>query len=544
MSPASGTILKYDLSPRNGRRRSISLEIEKSTRTYRLRARDYSRDNNVIAKSLGLKCPTDCYSTEEAVAHLRENPEVWLFFEGMKEQMEEGHWPKELRQKVTSSGITSAKRMFPHGSLGDMLRWYLKDPKIGSERQKMEFGAYSRKVLTLKMDRNEVFAHLDTSDLTVSHVEEMQKQWEESGQSLNVFRQGLTLLSAGLNHATARPEITGATRGPGYGIVVTDKMNLPSNPFNTVRKQLDAEIRQNRMDDPSKGPDPFDHEECRAIITVFRKAEHLRPYWPIVGLGFATGARPNELCALPWSNVLGLWKGFTMRSLEFITDPSQRQLTGGPVMLSRAVDKYNARHVMKTLRFKNTKNENERRPKLNCYITGYEDLFKMSIEARLPARLEITNLPEFRDMLVFQGPRAYSSHRADGETRTQYTQHRSHRPKGTGSGSSRTTEMHRSAARRSTGNLTHSAQNQFALAVGNADPYLPFDWHNFGRYWKDALELAGVRYRHPYQMRHTYVSLMHYHGHSFDQIAGWIGDDVGTMRARYLGRVMSGNLDM
>lgn len=557
MAPAAGTILKYELEPRNGRPRSIALEIEKNSRHYRLRARDYSRQRHIITKSLGLKCPTDCYSTEEAVSHLRQHPEVWMLFEGVKDTMEAGNWPKELRQKVVSQGVSSAKRAFPHGSLGDMLRWYLKSD-LGSDGQKNQFANNAREVLTLSMDRYEAFAHLDASDLSVSHVNEMLRQWQAEGKSIHTFRQALTLLSKGLNTACDRPEVTGCRRGPDYGIVVTDKMNLPSNPFNTVRRDLDAVISRNRMDDPDKGPDPFDHDECRAILTVFRKTPQLRPYWPLVGLCLSTGARPNEVLALPWSNVLGLWKGYSMRSREFLVDPADRQLHGGPVMISRAVCKYNARHAMRTMRFKNTKNRNERRPKLNRYIPGYEDLFKQAIEARLPNRLSITNLPEFRDMLVFQGPRSRSTrntYRTDPcvnrYIRTEYS------PKGGGTGNSRSAELHRAHERTRIGKLTHhsikpsldaearaTALPGYALLQGNEDPFLPFDWHNFKRYWNQALELADVRYRNPYQMRHTYVSLMFYEGHSDHDIAAWIGDNVHTMKERYQGRILRGNLDM
>ena len=558
MAPAAGTILKYELQPRNGRPRSIALEIEKNTRHYRIRARDYSRDKNIISKSLGLKCPSNCYSTDEAVSHLREHPEIWMFFEGWKETMEAGNWPKELRQKVVSRGVNAAARAFPHGSLGDMLRWYLKSP-LGSEGQKQQFASNAREVLTLKRDRYEAFAHLDASDLSVSHVSEMLRQWQAEGKSMHTFRQACTLLSKGLNTACDRPEQTGCRRGPDYGIVVTDKMNLPSNPFNTVRRDLDAVIARNRMDDPDKGPDPFDHDECRAILTVFRKTPALRPYWPLVALCLSTGARPNEILALPWSNVLGLWKGYSMRSREFLVDPAERQLHGGPVMISRAVCKYNARHLMKTMRFKNTKNRNERRPKLNRYVPGYEDLFKSAIEARLPTRLGVTNLPEFRDMLVFQGPRSRSTretYRTDPTT-TRLIRSEHSPSGGSGSGNSRVAELHRFNERARTGQLTHhmikpslgadaraTATPNFALLTGNNDPFLPFDWHNFARYWKQGLELAGVRYRSPYQMRHTYVSLMFYEGHADHDIAAWIGDTPQTMKERYQGRILRGNLDL
>ena len=96
MAPASGTLIQCDLSPRNGRKRSIALEIEKGSRCYRLRVRDYSRDKPIVTKSLGIKCPDDIFTEKDALHHLKEHPEAWLYFEGIKEQMEEGIWPKGI----------------------------------------------------------------------------------------------------------------------------------------------------------------------------------------------------------------------------------------------------------------------------------------------------------------------------------------------------------------------------------------------------------------------------------------------------------------
>lgn len=231
-----------------------------------------------------------------------------------------------------------------------------------------------------------------------------------------------------------------------------------------------------------------------------------------------------------------------MRSDQFIWTPEDRSLKGTPVFLNTAVEWSKSKNVLRTERFKCTKNQNERMPRVNRYIPEYDDLFQQCIEARLPARLEITNLPEFRDFLVFQGPRSQSSRQAAGETREQYTQNSSHRPKGAGTGSSRSTELHRMAARSRSGHLTHSPDVGLKR-LGLEDRFLPYDFHNFGRYWKQALELAEVRYRKPYQMRHTYVSLMTYAGHSNADVAKWIGDTEHTMKARYQGRILTGNLD-
>ena len=76
------------------------------------------------------------------------------------------------------------------------------------------------------------------------------------------------------------------------------------------------------------------------------------------------------------------------------------------------------------------------------------------------------------------------------------------------------------------------------------DSFLPYDFHNFGRYWKQALELADIRYRNPYQCRHTYVSLMSYAGHSNADVARWIGDTEHTMKARYQGRILTGDFGL
>ena len=72
---------------------------------------------------------------------------------------------------------------------------------------------------------------------------------------------------------------------------------------------------------------------------------------------------------------------------------------------------------------------------------------------------------------------------------------------------------------------------------GAGDDYrLPYDWHNFRRYFMRACAEAGVRYRRPYNLRHTYVSMMCRIGeYSQRQIAYWIGDTESTMRRHYSG---------
>ena len=84
------------------------------------------------------------------------------------------------------------------------------------------------------------------------------------------------------------------------------------------------------------------------------------------------------------------------------------------------------------------------------------------------------------------------------------------------------------------------------------DYQLPFDWHNFRRYFMVACEFANVEYRRPYNLRHTYVTHMCTLGeYGGRQVASWIGDTEKTMRARYLGYVnipmndkVEGELDM
>lgn len=61
-------------------------------------------------------------------------------------------------------------------------------------------------------------------------------------------------------------------------------------------------------------------------------------------------------------------------------------------------------------------------------------------------------------------------------------------------------------------------------------------WHhaNFGKVWATILRKAGVRYRYPYQMRHTFASLAIEAGESESWIAGILGHVNTTMvRERY-----------
>lgn len=474
MAPASGTLIKYDLPPRLGKGRSIALEVEKNSRSYRIRVRDYSRDKPVVAKTLALKCPIELGSKQEALNHIKNYPEVWLTFLGIKEELEAGNWPGELRQGASvAKGKKAASRVFPHGSLGHVVRWYLSRSGVGSDTQKLQFADYAREIITTPDQRGEAYGHIDVSDLTISHVEAIHIEWMKKERSQIGFRNGCVLISTALNRALNYYEETGACKGPGWG---SDK----DNPFNTLRNNLDRAIREESLMDDEAGPDPFQPDECSALIAVMRGSKRLNPYWPLVGLLMATGARPREILALQWKNVLGIWEGHTTSREAKLLPHRSFDLSGECVLIERSVNKFEKNHWAPSQRFKPTKNRDRRIPLANTNVPEYPELLRDAIMARIPGDRSDMQAPEWRETLVFQGPRA-------------------------------------------------------------KDPYMPFDWHNMKRYWKEACLLAGVRYRKPYQLRHTYVSLMRKPGgHEYDQIAGWIGDTPQTMRARYLGLINGG----
>ena len=170
----------------------------------------------------------------------------------------------------------------------------------------------------------------------------------------------------------------------------------------------------------------------------------------------------------------------------------------------------------------------------------------------------ITNLPASSATCLFSKDPAHVRHETPiGQTPLLIATSNRYSPKGGGTGNSRSAELHRAHERTRIGKLTHhsikpslgaedhcaAAFSGYALLQGNEDPFLPFDWHNFKRYWNLALELADVRYRNPTKCV-TYVSLMFYEGHSDHDIAAWIGDTMPTMKERYQGRILRGNLDM
>ena len=123
MAPASGTIHKVDLPPRNGCKRSIAIEVESNNRGFRIRARDYSRDRKIVARSLGINCPRDITSKEDALSFLKQYPEKFMLFQGVLEEMQDGYWMGELRTDHVHRPKIS--RTYPFGTLGHALRWHM-----------------------------------------------------------------------------------------------------------------------------------------------------------------------------------------------------------------------------------------------------------------------------------------------------------------------------------------------------------------------------------------------------------------------------------
>ncbi len=98
MAPASGQIHKVDLPQRNGKTRSVAIEVESNTRNFRIRARDNSRPRPVVARGLNLRCPADVYDKEGALNFLKMFPEKFVLFEGIVEESRDGYWMGELTQ--------------------------------------------------------------------------------------------------------------------------------------------------------------------------------------------------------------------------------------------------------------------------------------------------------------------------------------------------------------------------------------------------------------------------------------------------------------
>ena len=470
MAPAKGQIYKVNLPPRHGKSRSLALEIESNSRSFRLRARDHSRARPVVARSLDIQCPIEITSKEEALKYLQKFPEKFLLFQGVLEEMENGYWMGELN--VSHKERKHIHRNYPHGTLGHCLRWYMSE-EIGSDNQRDTFGADAYTLLRMESKNGEFFGHINAEDLDEDIADQMHFEWIKAGRAYTTLRGAFALLSVALSRGAKFPKSTGVRRGKYWGSVDSEGRG---NPINNERRRVDSIIADNRLKDENSRPQPFTQEECTALTKVFLRQEHLKPYFPLFALLLSTGSRPNEVLALRWSHVIGLWKG---HQIGTHVPPAQKfVLDGQPVFFEFGVENRERLHVDPEQRFKCVKNGCEHQPLLNTYVPEFEDLFAKAIKAALPPVLDCMTNREWRKNLVFQGPKAGDDFR------------------------------------------------------------LPFDWHNFRRYFMQACAYAGVRYRRPYNLRHTYVSLMVHHGqYSCKQVATWIGDTESTTRSNYLGVV-------
>ncbi|NEP20437.1 MAG: tyrosine-type recombinase/integrase, partial [Leptolyngbya sp. SIO4C1] len=64
------------------------------------------------------------------------------------------------------------------------------------------------------------------------------------------------------------------------------------------------------------------------------------------------------------------------------------------------------------------------------------------------------------------------------------------------------------------------------------------DFHNFrNRGWKKIMEQLGIRYRKPYQTRHTFVTHCLEEGVSVQQVAKWVGNTPEVIMKHYAGRL-------
>lgn len=472
MAPASGQIHKVELSQRNGKTRSVAIEIESGSRNFRIRARDNSRPRPVVARGLNLSCPRDITSKDEALKYLMNYPEKFVLFEGVVEEMKDGYWMGELT--VDHVKRQTINKTYPFGTLGHALRWYV-NQELGSENQKALYQKDAFRLLAMQRPGEEIFGHIPAEDLDEEIAGFMTAEWVGTGKAWTTLRGAYALLSKSLSSAERYPKSTGVRRGQFWGAV--DKEGR-GNPINNERKRVDKVIADNRLHDDECRPQPFTVEESRALIKVFKTQDRLKPYFPLLALLLSTGSRPNEIRALKWTHVLGLWQGHQIGTQ--VPAASNPVLEGRPVFMEYAVNDRYRTHIDTNKRFKRVKNGTSHQPELNRFIPGEENLFEQAINACLPNRnlgLCLSGL-EWRKRLVYQGPGATD------------------------------------------------------------DFQLPFDWHNFRRYFILACAYAGVKYRRPYNLRHTYVSQMVCLGeYSCRQVASWIGDTENTMRARYLGYI-------
>ena len=509
-APASlNTIYRVELKPRNGKNRYCSLYVAKNVRSIYAKYYDGSRaaKDRRCDKTLGIKLPEDITKPEEALAWLQLNHlEKWLRFEGECNRIEDGnYWPASAHADH-SLRSAAAYRSYPHGTAGFAWRWYgeqVENPtilpdgnelhRVGSPEQHRVTLLDCGNVLAVQLRNGDTLGHIDAEDLSVDIVSEALQVWMEGGRSKATFRKVMTHLSCVLGYALQKSTETGVRRGPLWGQEAGGGRTSPGqnkeapsviNPFNTMRARIDAMGNKEKILNPDEGPcDPFTLDEVKKILDTFRRDPELRPYWPLVGILASTGCRPTEACALRWSHVTGLWEGNKIGKLG-VSRATKPQLTGAPVRFAMGVKKDKMKHADADKRFRKTKTGSIKTPKLMTLIPGYENLFEMSIKALHPVggdgSFAFMELKEWRNRLVFQGPRA-----------------------------------------------------------GEKDFRKPFYWHNFaGRQWKHALERAGVRYRRPYNLRHTYVTNMIQVGwERISDVARWIGDDEKVVRGNYSGVV-------
>ena len=488
MAPASGQIHKVDLPQRNGKTRSVAIEVESNTRNFRIRARDNSRPRPVVARGLNLRCPADVYDKEGALNFLKQYPEKFVLFEGIVEEMKDGYWMGELTQDHVKR--QTVNKIYPYGTMGHALRWYL-NSEMGSDNQKRLYQKEAFQLMAMRPHGYEIFGHIPAEDLNDEIMGLITREWVGDGRAWTTLRGAYALISKSLSVATRYPRPTGVRRGEYWGVV--DKAGR-GNPVNNERKRVELIIDEDKK---KKGRDrirPFTIDECQRLIKAFKTVDVLRPYYPLFALLLSTGARPGEVLALRWTHILGLWEGHQVGS--YVAPAENFVLKGRPVFFEIAVNHQNRTHIDKRERFKDIKNGCPHQPELNRFIPGSENLFQEAIKACLPSRnvKKCLSNSEFRNRLIWQGP-------------------------GKGARS----------------DVSWRCAKADEVAV---DYEMPFDWHNFRRYFIVACEYANVAYRRPYNLRHTYVTHMcHLGEYGGRQVSSWIGDTEKMLRARYLGYI-------
>lgn len=503
---ALATFKRVDLKPHLGKERSANLYMNKNYRTVYAKFYDASRSGTKRCdKSLGVKVPDDIHTAEAALQWFELNHlEKYLQFQADCNRIEdENYWPASPNTDHTKK--RDVHRSYPMGTVGYAWRWYEKQAenpdvlpdgtlmkKVGSPDQVDKCRRDVNAALTLKVKGSEELGHVDAEDLTPEMVNEALSEWMETrGRAISTFRGVLVMLSTVLGYALDETEETGVRRGPRWGQERGGGRKSPGlnsdaptviNPFNTLRLRIDAlKQAKRKLDLDELVCDPFSLEELRKILEAFRSTPELKHYYPLVAMISTTGCRPTEACALPWSHVTGLWKGNRVGSVG-VQRAAEPRLTGWPVRYARSVHKPNAGHSDPSMRFKQTKTGAIKNPKVMDLIPGFEDAFEQGIRRLHPVggdgSFAFMDLKEWRARLVFQGPGA-----------------------------------------------------------GDDDFQRPFNWHNFSkRQWGKACEIAGVRYRRPYNMRHSYVTNMIEVGRErITDVARWIGDNEKVVKEHYKG---------